>query len=278
MCVIDRGRAVHPARPRPAPRRDRRARPHPRRPRPRGRRAPAPRRMALGSHRHPRPAARRRHHPPPPHRYAHHRATRRHRRTPPDRPHPGCTGAASRRRPRRPARRHWAPVIADIARHHANRTTPQRGRRELDAHSDDRLPRAALRRHIQIRDRTCVGVGCRHRPSHCDQDHTVAYQHGGRTVAADLGPLCRHDHTLKTDGGWTLVQPSPGSFVWTTPLRGRYTVQPEPVLPPLREPCPAPRRPRPRRFRARVRGVPGDLEARSTTITPDHTRTRTRRP
>jgi hypothetical protein len=68
----------------------------------------------------------------------------------------------------------------------------------------------------------------------------VAYQHGGRTVAADLGPLCRHDHTLKTDGGWTLVQPSSGSFVWTTPLRGRYTVQPEPVLPPLPEPCPAP--------------------------------------
>ena len=152
----------------------------------------------------------------------------------------------------------WAPVIADIARHHANRdkphpnkphrnkphrNTPHRNtpeRPELDAHPDDRLPRAALRRHIHIRDRTCVGVGCRHRPSHCDQDHTVAVQDGGTTVAADLGPLCRHDHTLKTNGGWTLVQPTPGSFVWTSPLRGRYPVQPEPVLPPLPESCPAP--------------------------------------
>jgi hypothetical protein len=134
-----------------------------------------------------------------------------------------------------PALAQWTGVLADIARQYAHR-----GRRDLDAHPDDRLPRAALRRHTQIRDRSCVGVGCRRRPARCDQDHTVEYRHGGETVAADLGPLCRHDHILKGQGGWTLQQPSPGTFLWVSPLGGRYEVRPEPVLPLLPDCCPGP--------------------------------------
>ena len=126
-------------------------------------------------------------------------------------------------------------MLADIARQYAHR-----GRRDLDAHPDDRLPHAALRRHTQIRDRSCVGVGCRRRPARCDQDHTVEYRHGGETVAADLGPLCRHDHILKGQGGWILQQPSPGTFLWVSPLGGRYEVRPEPVLPLLPDSCPGP--------------------------------------
>lgn len=131
--------------------------------------------------------------------------------------------------------RAWSGVLADIARQYAHRD-----RRDLDDHPHARLPRAGLRRHTQIRDRTCVGVGCRHRPQRCDQDHTIDHQHGGPTVAADLGPLCRHDHTLKTRGGWHLDQPAPGTFVWTSPLGGRYPVRPEPILPPLPAPRPQP--------------------------------------
>ncbi len=134
-----------------------------------------------------------------------------------------------------PAVARWAGLLADIARRYR-----ERDGRDLDAHPDDRLPRAALRRHTQIRDRTCVGIGCRHRPARCDQDHTVDHRHGGPTVAADLAPLCRHDHTLKGQAGWTLRQPSPGTFLWTSPLGGRYPVRPEPVLPPLPDPCPGP--------------------------------------
>jgi len=125
-----------------------------------------------------------------------------------------------------PAVAPWTAVLADIGRQYAARDG-----RDLDAHPDDRLPRSALRRHTQIRDRSCVGVGCRHRPTRCDQDHTTAYQLGGETVAADLAPLCRHDHVLKAHG-WTLQQPEPGTFLWISPLGGRYEVQPEPVLPP----------------------------------------------
>ena len=66
----------------------------------------------------------------------------------------------------------------------------------------------------------------------------------GPTVAADLAPLCRHDHILKGQAGWTLQQPTPGAFVWTSPLGGRYEVQPEPVLPPLPGTCPGPDDPR----------------------------------
>ena len=58
-----------------------------------------------------------------------------------------------------PAVARWAGVLADIARQYGDRD-----QRDLDAHPGDRLPRAALRRHTQIRDRTCVGIGCRHRP------------------------------------------------------------------------------------------------------------------
>ena len=81
---------------------------------------------------------------------------------------------------------------------------------------------------------------CRHRPARCDQDHTVEYQDGGRTVVADLAPLCRHDHTLKGQAGWTLEQPTPGTFLWISALGGRYEVRPEPVMPLLPDPCPAP--------------------------------------
>jgi hypothetical protein len=127
----------------------------------------------------------------------------------------------------------WTSVLVDIARRYG-----ERDRRDLDARPDDRLPRAELRRHTQIRDRTCVGIGCRHRPVRCDQDHTVEYKDGGPTVAADLAPLCRHDHTLKGQAGWILQQPTPGAFLWISPLGGRYEVRPEPVLPPPPDACP----------------------------------------
>jgi hypothetical protein len=129
----------------------------------------------------------------------------------------------------------WAGVLADIVRQFG-----ECHRRDLDAHPDDRLPRAALRRHTQVRDRSCVGINCRRRPARCDQDHTVEYRDGGPTVAGDLAPLCRHDHILKGQAGWSLQQPTPGTFLWTSPLGGRYEVRPEPVLPPPPDACPGP--------------------------------------
>ncbi|MQA15008.1 MAG: DUF222 domain-containing protein [Pseudonocardiaceae bacterium] len=123
----------------------------------------------------------------------------------------------------------WAELVADVAEQHRRRNERAR---DLDSHPDDRFPRSALRRHTQVRDRTCVHPGCRAAARRCDQDHTLDHSRGGTTTADDLAPTCRHDHMLKTAGGWQLSQPEAGTFIWTSPLGRTYSTHPDPVLPP----------------------------------------------
>ncbi|WP_197040377.1 HNH endonuclease signature motif containing protein [Pseudonocardia halophobica] len=120
----------------------------------------------------------------------------------------------------------WRPVLSAI-------------RRALDrpestpGNSGDarrRFPRAGLRRHVQLRDQTCTFVGCRAPAERTDLDHTVDHARGGRTTDDDLGPACRHDHGLK-QAGWTLDQPEPGVFRWTSPLGRTYVTTADPLLP-----------------------------------------------
>lgn len=131
----------------------------------------------------------------------------------------------------------WARVIADIADQHTRATTTG-GRARLDSHPGRRLPGDALRRHIQIRDRTCCAPGCRRPARQSEQDHTLAHHAGGPTVSANLDPACAHDHDLKHRGGWTVTQPRPGRFIWASPL-GRTTT-------PGANPSPTPTPPRAR--------------------------------
>ncbi|MBY6685825.1 DUF222 domain-containing protein [Rhodococcus sp. BP-149] len=54
---------------------------------------------------------------------------------------------------------------------------------------------------------TCVHPGCAVPSEDCDLDHVVPFDHtdprrGGWTVAANLQPLCRRHHGLKTRGQW----------------------------------------------------------------------------
>ena len=62
--------------------------------------------------------------------------------------------------------------------------------------------------------------------SRCDMDHTIAYVEGrpGQTSLANLGPLSRKTHRVKTHGRWTLEQPEPGAFHWTSPYGYQYYV------------------------------------------------------
>ncbi len=62
-----------------------------------------------------------------------------------------------------------------------------------------------------------------------DLDHTLDWLHGGLSEADNLGPLCEPHHLLKhdPDSGWTLIQPMPGSFVWTSPTGTRHHVEAE---------------------------------------------------
>jgi hypothetical protein len=54
---------------------------------------------------------------------------------------------------------------------------------------------------------TCVHPGCAVPSEDCDLDHVVPFDHtdprrAGWTVAANLQPLCRRHHGLKTRGQW----------------------------------------------------------------------------
>ncbi|MGH3773973.1 MAG: DUF222 domain-containing protein [Pseudonocardiaceae bacterium] len=133
----------------------------------------------------------------------------------------------------------WAAVIGDIATQYRTAAVDAPAGAGVQDPSA-RFAGAVLRRHVQIRDRTCVYPGCRCSARHADLDHTVDHIHGGATTEDNSGPLCRHDHRLKHEGGWRLRQPAPGNFVWTSPLGRVYYTRPQPIITDLLSPLPRP--------------------------------------
>ena len=129
----------------------------------------------------------------------------------------------------------FGPVIADVARRIAN--DPDNKLRVIicDEVSGDpthivtptRQPTAQQKRRIQARNTTCVFPGCRMPARRCDIDHTQAVQHGGKTCDCNLAPLCRHDHCIKHQHGWTYQRLKDGRWQWTTRLGHTYTTMPE---------------------------------------------------
>src|SRR5665648_662644 len=127
----------------------------------------------------------------------------------------------------------YGPITAETARALARGgtwrrivTDPLTGR-VLDVGRTRYRPPADLAAHVQVRDTTCAGPQCSARAESCDLDHTVEYhRHGGTTSATNLGPLCKRDHMVKTDGSFHLTQVEPGIFEWTTPTGHRYRVEP----------------------------------------------------
>jgi hypothetical protein len=87
-------------------------------------------------------------------------------------------------------------------------------------------PSGTLRHLIKIRDRRCSFPGCRRPAARCDDDHTIAYDQGGRTCECNLSPLCRHHHRTKQAIGWQLTQPAPGTLTWTLPHGRSYATTP----------------------------------------------------
>ncbi len=57
-----------------------------------------------------------------------------------------------------------------------------------------------------------------------DLDHHHPYSEGGPTSTANLGPLGRGHHRIKTHGHWTVRQPFPGIIVWRDPHGTYYLV------------------------------------------------------
>ncbi len=123
----------------------------------------------------------------------------------------------------------FGPVVADIARQTAERFGSQWRFTLIDDVGDAvhtgttrRRPNAALRRHVEARDATCVFPGCRTPARSCDLDHRVPVAEGGTTHAAQLVALCRHHHVIRHRFGWRHVRRSDGTHVWRSPLGAVY--------------------------------------------------------
>ncbi|MCD6638637.1 MAG: HNH endonuclease [Nocardioides sp.] len=90
-----------------------------------------------------------------------------------------------------------------------------------------------IRDHVITRDRTCRFPWCTQPARRCDLDHVVPYDHQaeaegrpqpGPTSAANLIPLCRRHHRLKTHTGWRVAMPEPGRVTWTSPHGHQFQV------------------------------------------------------
>ena len=87
-------------------------------------------------------------------------------------------------------------------------------------------PGVKLRHLSQIRHALCTGPMCRRPSVRADFEHNTPYDQGGKSCLCNAGPKCRHEHRLKQDPRWTVEQPTPSTFRWTTPSGRQYTTEP----------------------------------------------------
>ncbi|WP_170297242.1 HNH endonuclease signature motif containing protein [Georgenia thermotolerans] len=106
----------------------------------------------------------------------------------------------------------------------------------LDVGRTTYRPPADLVRHLAARDRGCVSPTCQVPPGHCQIDHTMPWSQGGPTADWNTELLCGREHLIKTCGAFKLAQPTPGTFVWTTPTGHRYHLAPDGTVTPLAPP------------------------------------------
>ena len=104
-------------------------------------------------------------------------------------------------------------------------------------YGDRREAPADLTEFLIARDGTCRIPHCNVRAAACDLDHSLSYEEGGRTNAANEGALCHSHHPPKTHGFIDLIESAAdGSAVLVTALGQRIPIPPRPVLPEPLEP------------------------------------------
>lgn len=129
----------------------------------------------------------------------------------------------------------YGPVIADIARQAAAtqdraawQYTVTDGTAIIATGTTRRRPTTTMARTVRAADPTCVFPGCRMPASDCDLDHRLAWSKGGPTQAANLAPLCRHDHRIRHLPGWAYTPRTDGAHTWTTALGQTCTTVDQP--------------------------------------------------
>lgn len=90
-----------------------------------------------------------------------------------------------------------------------------------------RLAPAKLDQVLDFRDGTSVFPTSSVPARLCDDDHTEPWP--AETSAANMGPVNRRAHRLKTEGLIGLRQLGPGTFEWTTRTGHTYTRHPPPL-------------------------------------------------
>jgi hypothetical protein len=100
----------------------------------------------------------------------------------------------------------------------------------LDLDRTTYRPPADLKRWLEVTDQTCRFPGCGRRARTSDLDHTIDYQHGGSTSAANLAHLCRHHHRLKHMTRWRVAREpdDDARLSWTSPTGHRVDDRPPP--------------------------------------------------
>ena len=103
----------------------------------------------------------------------------------------------------------------------------------LSVGRDRYQPPPSLRKLVKWRSARCMAPGCSVPASHCQLDHTIAWEHGGETALSNQAPLCQGHHTIKHHGNWTIRQldGSGGAIEWTSPTGRSYIVEPERPVP-----------------------------------------------
>lgn len=133
----------------------------------------------------------------------------------------------------------FGPITAESARRLAASGTWRRivtdplSGAVLDVGRTRYTPPRELADHVMARDQRCRWPTC-DRPATgvgIELDHTVAFEDGGTTAHTNLGVFCDKNHVDKHQAGWTVTQPEPGRFVYTSPTGHVYTVDPEPIGP-----------------------------------------------
>ncbi len=87
-------------------------------------------------------------------------------------------------------------------------------------------PTQALRDLVNARDQRCCGPACNRPAATCEFDHTTPFRDPeGKTAYDSTGPACKFHNDIK-EHGWTVTQPTPGRFLWTSPTGRTYDVTP----------------------------------------------------